>query len=394
MSSSDGATAVSWPISTFAERTVVTMKPLIVAAGSDSSTPGGGTTGSGSPGAPTPSATALFGLGSSAVEITATQESNGALITSFAEPIDIQFPDAPLGSVPSYSRDGSTWTEVPLLLRSPDRPSDPPILPVGQPDGWYRDAGNTVHILSRHLTFFGVLVTGARAPVVTRVVAAPQLYLNGRRTFSFSLQTTRGATMTAGLYKNGEQITRWSKITIARGGTFVWRLPLPKTTKLIGEVSLEIRLLSGKVTRTLTKPIVFLSAPPTQVKRPVIALVNGPDNRRVLSATLRKAYSVGFYTTHLDVIATLGNPETRINAVVIDLTTQPESQQSRYGLVRNIHRIFPDIRIVVVTNSAKLRQSVMAFGADAVIPAPADPQVVGETLRLVLLRAAPVDTTR
>lgn len=75
--------------------------------------------------------------------------------------------------------------------------------------------------------------------------------------------------------------------------------------------------------------------------------------------------------------------------VVIDFTSQPVRQQNRYGIVRNISRLFPDVKIIVLTNNAKLRESAMRFGADAVLPAPSAPETIGETIRLVLLNSPP-----
>ena len=107
-----------------------------------------------------------FQAGSAAVQIT-VRAADGTPITSVDTPLEIVFANAPADVQPATSADGVTWTTIPQI-------SGPP-LPAGQRDGWYRDAAGAVHVLTRHLTYFGVLVP---APQVVKVVvtihAAPR----------------------------------------------------------------------------------------------------------------------------------------------------------------------------------------------------------------------------
>ena len=92
---------------------------------------------------------AVFATGTTPAQLTVTAAS-GAPLTSFAAPLELTFPGAPAGFVPAYSTDGgATWTALPLLSGT--------TLPPGFRDGWFRDAGGTVHVLTLHATYFGVV---------------------------------------------------------------------------------------------------------------------------------------------------------------------------------------------------------------------------------------------
>ena len=123
-----------------------------------------------------------FQAGGAAVQVT-IRAADGTPITSVDTPLDIVFANSPAGVQPASSADGVTWTPIPQI-------SGPP-LPAGQRDGWYRDAGGAVHVLTRHLTYFGVLVPTVQTKVVVTVRTAARLDL--RR--SQVLQVTVGATV-------------------------------------------------------------------------------------------------------------------------------------------------------------------------------------------------------
>jgi hypothetical protein len=225
-----------------------------------------------------------------------------------------------------------------------------------------------------------VLVTGAGAPLVTRVVVAPRLYLGARRTLSVYVQVSRRAVLRAGLYRGRTELTSWPTLPIAMAGASVRQFGLPPRAELVGPLTLRVQLTVGRTVRTLQRPIVFLTAPAVVQGRPIVALVNGPDARRVLSAELEKRFVVSYYATNLDVIPTLGNAAAHIAAVVVDLTRQPVKHQGRYGLIRNIHSLFPNVKILVVTNNRRLAASVLAVGADAILTSPPTAAAIARAL--------------
>jgi hypothetical protein len=90
-----------------------------------------------------------FAPGTQIVNVTARWAVAGTYVTEFREPIEIVFSN-PSGAyvIPAWSTNGtSSWNTMGLL--------DGSTLPGGHADGFYRDSDG-VHVLTRHLTFFGL----------------------------------------------------------------------------------------------------------------------------------------------------------------------------------------------------------------------------------------------
>src|SRR4051794_8436735 len=87
-----------------------------------------------------------FAAGFAVISIDAVTDS-GQAITTLANVLDIAIPNAPADVAPMYQRGDAPWVVIPRLGGT--------TLPSGQPDGWYL-AGSTLHILTRHLTKFGL----------------------------------------------------------------------------------------------------------------------------------------------------------------------------------------------------------------------------------------------
>jgi hypothetical protein len=87
-----------------------------------------------------------FAAGTAVIRIDAVTEA-GQPITALNDALDIAIPDAPADIAPMYQRGNDPWVLIPRLPGT--------TLPTAQPDGWYM-AGSTLHILTRHLTRFGL----------------------------------------------------------------------------------------------------------------------------------------------------------------------------------------------------------------------------------------------
>jgi hypothetical protein len=75
----------------------------------------------------------------------------------------IRFPHATAGSRALTSQDGTTWREIPQLPTLS--------LPAGQTDGWFADSDGTIHVLTRHLTFYALV--GPQASTSSRCESSP-----------------------------------------------------------------------------------------------------------------------------------------------------------------------------------------------------------------------------
>ena len=187
LASDSGDTTVNWTVSTFTApvRVVVTDEPST-----------GGS----------------FGIGSRVVRVTVTTFADGTPVDTFAQPLELVFAAGPTG-VPSFSQDGVAWSPVPKLTGN--------TLPDGQLDGYFLDSSGAVHVLTRHLTFFGVLT-----PKVTKstklamsVSGSVAVLPGGSRRISVTVQMTRGARVVASLYSpRGRLVQTWTR-TVGTGST-------------------------------------------------------------------------------------------------------------------------------------------------------------------------------
>jgi hypothetical protein len=82
------------------------------------------------------------------VEVLARWVDGSGELHSFPTPLDVAFKNS-AGLIPATAEIGGSWRMIPRL--------DGPALPAGQPDGYYRD-GTTLHVLTHHLTLFGLAV--------------------------------------------------------------------------------------------------------------------------------------------------------------------------------------------------------------------------------------------
>ena len=178
-----------------------------------------------------------FGLGSRVVRVTVTRLSDGTTLQAFAQPLELVFNAAGDG-VPSVSDDGVNWTPLPALS------SD--TLPAGQADGYFRDASGAVHVLTRHLTFFGIL--GAQGPAAAElaltVTGTAVGRAGGARRIAVSLHITKRAIIRASLRSAaGKLIAVWTRPVPAGASTL--NLSLPAGEVYRGACTIVLRATAG-----------------------------------------------------------------------------------------------------------------------------------------------------
>lgn len=191
------APSVLWSSGTFTSDVTVT---AVTAAASSSSTP-----------------PALSGFSAGSVAVALTFSSGGGDVHTFAEPLEIVFPDAAAHLAPGYSSDdGATWRAIPLLAGT--------TLPAGQQDGYYRDAVGAVHVLTLHASYFGLL-----GSLVLHTGNRPSFPVGSKNIFVF-LAPEREAGATVALETRKGVALRTMELTLPAGTTRL-KIPLPAGLK-------------------------------------------------------------------------------------------------------------------------------------------------------------------
>jgi YVTN family beta-propeller protein len=189
-----------------------------------------------STGTTTPAVT--FAAGGTPVRVTVTSDT-GAPITRFTAPLDLQFASPVDGVTPAYSENGVDWIEIPEV------PS-PPTLPDGWPDGWYTDGSGTLHVLTRHATYFGLLdSTSTFAPALDVAFGVRRhVNLNYRHGLMLYLLPTLPSTCTVTLRRGDEVVQTWtaSRSTSSPSG---WWLALPPGKRRTGSYTLDVVVDAG-----------------------------------------------------------------------------------------------------------------------------------------------------
>jgi Invasin, domain 3/Bacterial Ig-like domain (group 1) len=187
-----------------------------------------------------PSIGGSFGNGSRVVRVTVARLSDGASLQTFDQPLELVFSTAPAG-VASFSEDGVAWAPLPLLTTG--------VLPPGQADGYFVDPAGAVHVLTRHLTFFGVLIP--RSTKLSLTVSGSVVALaSGARRISVTVQATQSSHLVVTLFSpHGELVQTWTRVIHAGATMLRLTVPASKVQRGTGTIVLQASA-AGRTTQS------------------------------------------------------------------------------------------------------------------------------------------------
>jgi hypothetical protein len=188
---------------------------------------------------------ATFAAGTHAVQVS-VQTAGGAAVRQFAQPLDLTFPDAPAGIVPAYSPDGIDWTEIPRL-------ANPPTLPSDWIDGWYRAGDGTLHILTRHATYFGLLTAKSTVAAALQLTYGLRrhLNLNYRHSLVLHVRPSFPAALTVTLKRQGKKLASWHARLSATARAITLTLPQNARRRGVATLVLSVSGAGESVTRSV-----------------------------------------------------------------------------------------------------------------------------------------------
>ena len=165
----------------------------------------------------------------------------------------IHFPNADPAAVPSTSSDGIAWQRYRCSR---------PELPAGQPDGYFRDSAGTVHVLTRHLTYFGLPARPFGA-LTMKIVNAKRVSLAVRKYVAVRVQVSAAARLSTWLVDSkGKSVNTWGKKNV-KAGTTILRLALPTTLARSGAYRIQGRATGRGQTGGRTAKVLLLETPLT-----------------------------------------------------------------------------------------------------------------------------------
>jgi len=328
--SGDGTVVATWTASTFGG------EPVVIQV------------------APKTPASLSLPVGTIAVDVTAFMRDTHTPVTQLGDVLDVQFPHAPAGAHPRQSEDAKSWNDIPSLPTLQ--------LPAGQGDGWFRDSDGTVHVLTRHLTYFALLVPAADTDLALRLTTPRRLWLAGRDYMAVRILVTAPARVTGNFVAADGTVVPGLviKTPTRRAGATILRIPL--RVKKPGLYRLQVHAEGAGQTVDRTARIRFLARRPAAPAALRVAVVRGLSVRAAtLGAALEHRYAVRV-VDDADLYAAVNPVDPHAEtAVVVDLDTVPLS-----SLV-SLHMLLPELRIIAVAHDAGAAASARAHGIPALV---------------------------
>jgi len=338
---SDGGAAVEWNGNTFADPVNINVRPVGDGIGASN--------------------------GGRAVEVTAVRTSDGSRVTSLAGVLDIHFPNAPADAIPASSEDNIVWAPL-ATLSSHD-------LPSGVPAGFYRDLSGTVHVLTTHLTYFGLL-RAASSKLAFRAVGTVRYVVGVQKTIAVRLQSTRAVKVTAALFSpRGSRLQVWH--LQAKAGTSMVKLRWPRKAEVVGVYTITVGAASGSQNASRAIHVQVVERGARVPKRPVQVVVSSQTMQGLVPGLsgVRVVATAGE-----DTFAAAGTLGANVGVIVLDV--------DQYGLamLRDLHTLFPNVRLVALSTSSTRLARARALGATVALPTSASPPQIAMLIdRLALL---------
>jgi hypothetical protein len=200
---------------------------------------------------------------------------------------------------------------------------------------------------------------------VFAVVGTRRLVLTQRHYIGVHLSSTRATLLDATLVNaRGAHIYTWH--VNERAGVIIARLPLPKSAQKPGLYKLLWTATSGgDVVRTSldvqilrSAKIAAAAAKKRKVKDVVLAGADLPaqlptqarNGKHLLASSSESTFSLA------------GDPKLNVEAIVLD------ADQYSLGLVHDLRTVFPDVKLIVLTNDSKKLSRAIAAGATVALP--------------------------
>ncbi len=344
----DGIGSASWPAGTFSDPVIVRMDIV-------------GSTGA----APAPP-------GSLDYQVTATRLRDGSRVHILGGVLDVQFKNAPPVATPSTSEDGITWRTVPTLPALS--------LPDNQPDGAFRDASNTMHILTHHLTYFALFVPAADK-LAFQVVGTVRYTWGVDKYVGARISLTQAAVVTGRLYnQQGKKLKTW--VRPAKAGNSILKLKLPQTARKPGmyKITFVARAKASTAMQSIRVRVLPTLKLGTFRKTQARSVVVSAPGGNAIAARLHGLQTSVVSGGADDAFRAMADAGRNVVVIVID------ADQAGLPAIRDLHTVFPDVRIVALSGDPSLLSHAVPAGASVALSSSSSAATVAKTVARLAAR--------
>jgi hypothetical protein len=222
---------------------------------------------------------------------------------------------------------------------------------------------------------------GALTRLVFKVVTAPKFKPAARRTIAARISVTRAARVTAVLF-DPRRVKLYTWRFNVKAGRSIRKLRVPRQVRRSGVYSMQWTARSGRetISRRITIRLVGTTPTPAQ---PVEVVLAGPATTglagKFSSKRPRLVSSSGIEPT-FDAAA---SRRTDVRVIVVDVDA------FGVGIVRDLHTVFPSVRIVALASTPRLLASSLAAGAAIALPRATPPATLARVIERLLAKPKP-----
>jgi hypothetical protein len=226
--------------------------------------------------------------------------------------------------------------------------------------------------------------------LVLKVVTAPKFKPTARPRIAARVSVTRAARVTAELF-DPRHVKLYSWRFTIKAGRSIIKLRLPRQVRRSGVYSMRWTARSGRdtVSRRITIRLVGTTRGSTSAPvQPLEVVLAGPATRGLagkFSTRRPKLVSAWGIEPTFDAAA---SRRIDVRVIVIDVDA------FGVGLVRDLHTVFPSVRIVALASTPRLLARSLAAGAAVALPRATPPATVARVIERLLARPKPAPPTK
>ena len=197
-----------------------------------------------------------------------------------------------------------------------------------------------------------------------------------RKTIAIRVRASRAAVVTANLVApRNVRVGGW-RFSL-RAGTTIKRLTMPVKVRRPGTYRLTFNVRSGPDVSRKTIVVQVVGKKPRPETRPAEVLLTGAptDIARNVGAGTKVVSAIGEDTWTI-----AGSQNRNVRVIVVDV--------DRYGLqlVKDLHTVFPSMKIVALTNDPRRLAQAVRAGAAVAVPRSTPPADVAKLIRRLTRR--------
>jgi hypothetical protein len=232
-----------------------------------------------------------------------------------------------------------------------------------------------------------VAAGGALTRLVFKVVTAPRFKPAARRSIAARVSLTRAARVTAQLF-DPRHVKLYTWRFNVKAGRSIIKLRLPRQVRRSGAYSMRWTARSGRETSSRRLTIRLVGTSTSAPAQPVEVVLAGPATRglaaRFSTRRPRVVSAAGIEPT-FDAAA---SRRTDVRVIVIDVDT------FGLGVVRDLHTVFPSVRIVALASTPRLLARSLGSGAAIALPRATPPATLARVIERLLAKRKPASPTK